>query len=215
MELVNDIPEEIFDFISKGQYNSTFQIEHVKHDGSRSYVYRINQRYCYKTYTKKGRIDGENECKTMLNLQHLNHVPKIYAFKPGEFTLMEWIDGLNIRNYSMANGQSPKTLLYDWFNTELLQIEAGYFDGDFKLHEHLLWETSGEARRIDYGLCEPFLNEMSDFMKSNIVPKIQGIYDNDKEELMTLKQKLFSVGLPATEHDQVIKEFQNHYPRLI
>lgn len=209
MEIIKEIPTDIIAVI-KDLEEGSYPRQHPYEAGSRSIIYKIDN-YCLKVYTAKGIIDGEFEYKALLSLQG-TITPTLYAYSSGIFILTEWIEGLNLLDYRSKHGHFPPNLIYDWFRTELLLLEAGYKDWDFKLYENIVWLDSGEVKRLDLGICEPIPESAIEYTIRSLKREIQDIYD---DKLYEVEQELLSCGINAERVAQSITTFQSTEPKLV
>ncbi|MGO4729381.1 hypothetical protein [Paenibacillus sp. 2KB_22] len=177
-----------------------------------SVVYRL-QDYCLKVYASRARLDGEMESEALRSLQNNPYAPKLYAYSPGEYTLTEWIDACNLKQYRAAYGHIPPSLIYDMFTTELQQIHAGYWDWDVIRYENLLWTETGDVKRTDFWLCEPVIARRES-LYNQVIQKIEHIYNGDRTEMEAMEQYFYRHQLTSSEIEQAFSDFRAERPRL-
>ncbi|WP_145950089.1 phosphotransferase [Paenibacillus sp. Y412MC10] len=210
MKVVKPFPSDIQELLESFLETNNLPIKPI-FSGGRSTVYRIQQ-YALKIYSQKGRADGEAECTALLALQG-THVPDLYAYNPGVFVLMEWIDGLNLTDYRSSHGQLPPDLIYDMLRTELDQLRAGFKDWDFKLTESLVWTVSGDVKRLDLGICDP-VGTMKPRFENDLLQKIEDLYNNEPNTVQELLQDFMMNGIMKADFDSALANFQAKIPRL-
>ncbi len=208
MEVLKKIPSEIKDALIQYEQNGSISI-HPSVVGSRSIIFRLSD-FCLKTYTLKGRRDGESECNALIELQERSYVPELYAYSPGKFILTEWIEGYNLSQYQRAFGRVPENFIYDMFSTELQLVNAGYKDWDFKISEHLIWTDSGIVKRIDFGHCEP-ADLHQDYFKRELQLLIEKVYNTDDPEFI---DDLLIAGVDISQIEHVLASFRGREPRI-
>ncbi|MFC5402388.1 hypothetical protein [Cohnella soli] len=213
MYVVTPLPSDILELLESFLKTNDLPIWPPTVPGSRSNVYRIRD-YALKVYTRKGTKDGETECKALLALQKTS-APILYAYQPGVFVLMEWIEGVNLSGYRDMHEQLPPDLIYDMFRTELGELQAGFKDWDFKLSESLLWTDSGEVKRLDFGICEPVPSILQNQFQDDLIRKIEGLYNNDPESINNLMQKFLFNGIRKADFAAALESFQAKTPRLV
>ncbi|OPG99860.1 hypothetical protein B2I21_02435 [Chryseobacterium mucoviscidosis] len=212
MRIVKSLPANIEQLLDRYEKNGHLTMQ-ASLMGKQSVVYRL-QEYCLKVYTARGKLDGEYECEALLSLQNNHHVPELYAYASGNFTLTEWIEGFNLREYRAAYGHIPHNLMYDMFSTELQQIQAGYHDWDVIRYENLLWTATGEVKRTDFWLCEPVrCMRIQERLQQEIIQKIDRIYGCDGTDLEELMHYFDRHGLTSAEVQEALAHFRSQTPR--
>ncbi|MCP1184076.1 hypothetical protein [Paenibacillus sp. 1781tsa1] len=177
-----------------------------------SVVYRL-QDYCLKVYASRARLDGEMESEALRSLQSHLFAPKMYAYSPGEYTLTEWIEAFNLKQYREKYGHIPPNLICDMFTTELQQIRAGYWDWDVIRYENLLWTETGDVKRMNFWLCEP-AKSRRECLYNQVVRKIDNIYNGDRTEMEAMEHYLYRHELTSAEIEQAFSDFRAERPRL-
>ncbi|MGN7412698.1 hypothetical protein [Paenibacillus sp. SAF-068] len=177
-----------------------------------SVVYRL-QDYCLKVYASRARLDGEMESEALSSLQRYPYAPKLYAYSPGEYTLTEWIEAFNLKQYRERYGHIPPNLIYDMFTTELQQIHAGYWDWDVIRYENLLWTETADVKRTNFWLCEPAQSRCECFY-NQVIRKIDNIYNGDRTEMEAMEQYFYRHQLTSSEIEQAFSDFRSQRPRL-
>lgn len=95
MNIVNPIPGQVETMLLNLEQTGPINMLPVN-GGSHSSVYRIGD-FCLKVFNEKGVFYGGNECVALLKLQEKPYVPKIFAYNPEMYILM---DGLTDTPYT-------------------------------------------------------------------------------------------------------------------
>ncbi len=177
-----------------------------------SVVYRL-QDYCLKVYASRARLDGEIESEALRSLQSHPYAPKLYAYSPGEYTLTEWIEAFNLKQYRERYGHIPPNLIYDMFTTEIQQIRAGYWDWDVIRYENLLWTETGDVKRTNFWLCEP-AKSRRECLYNQLVRKIDNIYNGNQTEMEAMEHYFYRHQLTSSEIEQAFNDFRSQRSKL-
>ncbi|WFR61427.1 hypothetical protein P9222_23700 [Paenibacillus amylolyticus] len=211
MIIINPIGEPIEKMLLHYEKNGhlTLQASLISNN---SVVYRL-QDYCLKVYASRARLDGEMESEVLKSLQCHPYTPKLYAYSPGEYTLTEWIEAFNLKQYRERHGHIPPNLIYDMFTTELQQIRAGYWDWDVIRYENLLWTGTGEVKRTNFWLCEP-MKSRRECLYNQVVRKVDNIYNGDRTEMEAMEHYFYRHQLTSSEIEQAFNDFRSQRSKL-
>lgn len=178
-ELTEEVKEIIFNYENQKEVKEN-TIRKLYTEENRSLIYEvIDANIILKKFLPKGK--GDQDINALIDLDGIEHFPKIYAYKECEYLFMERAQGVDLIKFIEEGATEEelseiKELLMDAFSK---MLDRKRKDWDFKL-EHIFWcKENKKLTWIDFSICDKHPNPFPSKKR-----ELEEFEEHFKEELL-------------------------------
>lgn len=166
INVYNDIAQEDLDYIVKlHKLDKMHEELYILGDGASGVVFGYKD-YAIKSLFDSNDSNDSNDIEALIDLSHLDFIPKIYATINNEVIIVEKIEGITVKHYCNTDLNNSLNIDEDFMeiiNEYVIEIVAnGYIPKDMHGDNIMICEYTGRPIIVDLGWFIKHDNDMDD-----------------------------------------------------